>query len=614
MAATDVTDLTPEPALEPRSSRRPADRSADAPPGALSALAGPDVRPDRRPGRGHRDAAQRRPTRPPGARPALRRARAAPARRRPRASWPRRSTAPTRSTASRDDTCEPLRLHPRGPRARRRRARCRVATTASTTCASCCRGSTPRRPTCATRSSSSTRSSASRRAGTSCSRRSRSRPTTSCSSSARPTPARHPTGRRRRASSASRSGRSPRSRSAASCAASSRRRAGSITDDALDLIAQRAAGGMRDAESMLDQVVSSGVERDRCRHGARPAGPAPRCDSVDRFVDALAGGDALDGIDVLDELERDGRDLVAFCRSGRRAPARTTSRGTRRRRARRRPWPATGARRAPPRRASTSTAAAVGGYRWQLELALLDGAAPAGASQASRRRASVRPRAEPSRDRRAPRRAEPPTAASRRHRRRRVGRRRRSARAAEPRSPSRPAATPPSPSPVARRRGAQPAGIERAAPGPARRVARAWSSASAATRPTSRSSPPAVRSRSGTAIDRPRLPGEPGVPARRWPSASGPALEDGHRPRPRPPRRGTLRGHQRRAGRAGGRARRRHDGTISSPRRGAMFGDDLRRRGRGRLAGGQPWATETWPRWRSRCRPTWPASRRSSTS
>ena len=34
-----------------------------------------------------------------------------------------------------------------------------------------------------------------------------------------------------------------------------------ITDDALGLIAQRAAGGMRDAESMLDQVISSGVEQ-----------------------------------------------------------------------------------------------------------------------------------------------------------------------------------------------------------------------------------------------------------------------------------------------------------------------------------------------------------------
>ncbi len=45
----------------------------------------------------------------------------------------------------------------------------------------------------------------------------------------------------------------------------------SVSDEALDLIAQRAAGGMRDAESMLDQVLSSGVEAIDARRCTRPA-------------------------------------------------------------------------------------------------------------------------------------------------------------------------------------------------------------------------------------------------------------------------------------------------------------------------------------------------------
>jgi DNA polymerase-3 subunit gamma/tau len=84
-----------------------------------------------------------------------------------------------------------------------------------------------------------------------------------------------------------------------------------VSDDALDLIAARAAGGMRDAESMLDQVVSSGadpIDADTVRDLLGLA----EMESVDRFITALTADDALDGIRLLDELERDGRDLVAF--------------------------------------------------------------------------------------------------------------------------------------------------------------------------------------------------------------------------------------------------------------------------------------------------------------
>ena len=84
-----------------------------------------------------------------------------------------------------------------------------------------------------------------------------------------------------------------------------------VTDEALDLIAQRAAGGMRDAESMLDQVISSGIESIDADTVRDLLGLADR-ESVDRFVTALAAGEALVGIRLLDQLEGDGRDLVAF--------------------------------------------------------------------------------------------------------------------------------------------------------------------------------------------------------------------------------------------------------------------------------------------------------------
>jgi len=85
----------------------------------------------------------------------------------------------------------------------------------------------------------------------------------------------------------------------------------SITDEALELISQRAAGGMRDAESMLDQVISSGVEQIDADTVRDLLGLA-EMESVDRFIAALTRSGALDGIRLLDELERDGRDLVAF--------------------------------------------------------------------------------------------------------------------------------------------------------------------------------------------------------------------------------------------------------------------------------------------------------------
>jgi DNA polymerase III subunit gamma/tau len=146
----------------------------------------------------------------------------------------------------------------------------------------------------------------------------------------------------------------------------------SVNDEAIELLAERAAGGMRDAESMLDQVLASGVAE--IDGGAvRDLLGLAETDTVDRFVTALSAGDALDGVRILDQLEGDGRDLVAFADqvvdrlrerllaaladgSRSQGQVRALSRA-----ARRLAW-------------LDMNRGATGGYRLQLELALLESA------------------------------------------------------------------------------------------------------------------------------------------------------------------------------------------------------------------------------------------------
>jgi len=85
----------------------------------------------------------------------------------------------------------------------------------------------------------------------------------------------------------------------------------SIEPGALTLIARLAAGGMRDAESILDQllsmttdVISEAAVRDLL--GLADAA------AVDGFVEALLTGDAAAGIAILDRLEERGRDPRAL--------------------------------------------------------------------------------------------------------------------------------------------------------------------------------------------------------------------------------------------------------------------------------------------------------------
>jgi DNA polymerase-3 subunit gamma/tau len=85
----------------------------------------------------------------------------------------------------------------------------------------------------------------------------------------------------------------------------------SIEPGALTLIARLAAGGMRDAESILDQLLSMTthtVTEDAVRDLLGLADAA----AVDGFIGALQSGDAAAGIAILDQLEERGRDPRAL--------------------------------------------------------------------------------------------------------------------------------------------------------------------------------------------------------------------------------------------------------------------------------------------------------------
>jgi DNA polymerase-3 subunit gamma/tau len=83
------------------------------------------------------------------------------------------------------------------------------------------------------------------------------------------------------------------------------------TPEAVHLIARLAAGGMRDAESMLDQLLSSSTdELDEGR--VRDLLGLADAETISGFVNALVASDALAGIRMLDALEERGRDLRGF--------------------------------------------------------------------------------------------------------------------------------------------------------------------------------------------------------------------------------------------------------------------------------------------------------------
>ena len=80
---------------------------------------------------------------------------------------------------------------------------------------------------------------------------------------------------------------------------------------AISLVARQAAGGMRDAESMLDQLLSSG-SGPLTVMGVRDLLGLVDAEVIDAYLAALVDGDPLAGIGILDDLEAAGRDLGAF--------------------------------------------------------------------------------------------------------------------------------------------------------------------------------------------------------------------------------------------------------------------------------------------------------------
>jgi len=85
----------------------------------------------------------------------------------------------------------------------------------------------------------------------------------------------------------------------------------SIEPAALTLIARLAAGGMRDAESILDQLLST-TSDSISEAAVRDLLGLADAAAVEGFVDALLAGDAAAGIAILDGLEERGRDPRAL--------------------------------------------------------------------------------------------------------------------------------------------------------------------------------------------------------------------------------------------------------------------------------------------------------------
>jgi len=165
--------------------------------------------------------------------------------------------------------------------------------------------------------------------------------------------------------------------------------------EAIGVVARLAAGGMRDAESILDQLFASTsgrIEADAVRDLLGLADG----ELVDGFVSALSSGDAGAGIGILDRLEDRGRDLRVFLDQvvdalRERLLAGLASGGTVD------PGTASAARRLA---AIDPMRLGPGGLRLQLELALLE--SPAGTGHPASARAVPPPIATPAPPRPAP--------------------------------------------------------------------------------------------------------------------------------------------------------------------------------------------------------------------
>ncbi|MFO0735913.1 MAG: DNA polymerase III subunit gamma/tau [Labilithrix sp.] len=80
-------------------------------------------------------------------------------------------------------------------------------------------------------------------------------------------------------------------------------------DAAINVLAREAAGSMRDAMSLLDQVIAYGAEKIGADTVAKVLGVADR-EVLHKLTSAVLGGDAGAALDVLDQVSRQGFDMV----------------------------------------------------------------------------------------------------------------------------------------------------------------------------------------------------------------------------------------------------------------------------------------------------------------
>ncbi len=153
-------------------------------------------------------------------------------------------------------------------------------------------------------------------------------------------------------------------------------------DAAVGQIARLAAGGMRDAESMLDQLLAAGEGRLDAGRVRDLLGLA-ETETVEAFARALTDGDGATGLAILADLEDHGRDprvfldqVVDAIRAAISSSLRAGSRADR-------PELAALAAAAARLAAIDPSRSGPGGLRLQLELAVLAGVAAPGATAAA---------------------------------------------------------------------------------------------------------------------------------------------------------------------------------------------------------------------------------------
>lgn len=86
-----------------------------------------------------------------------------------------------------------------------------------------------------------------------------------------------------------------------------------VTDEALNLVARQGAGSLRDAESLLDQLITSPEETITLNRAQTILGTASS-ESVIRLVAAVIGGEAPAGLQVIHQALGGGVDARQFCR------------------------------------------------------------------------------------------------------------------------------------------------------------------------------------------------------------------------------------------------------------------------------------------------------------